>query len=131
MGSGGGPAATHRRSERRCFGSKPTAIITGDESPASTDVASASTCFLKPDPQVEALCEHASAPALLVLVDPILDELAAVLVTRPRAPQAPSYRSCIISIALEKSFREVTGVSPDAGGGCVGRWPNVRCIVVE
>ena len=50
-----------QRRRRRRRGCKPTMVITEDESPASIDVASALTCFLEPDPLVEALCERANA----------------------------------------------------------------------
>jgi hypothetical protein len=46
-------------------------------------------CFLEPDPLAEALYERTDPPDLLVSVDLMLDELVALLVTRPVAAQAP------------------------------------------
>jgi hypothetical protein len=37
-------------------------------------------CSFEPDPLAEALCECAGPPAWLVSVDPMLDELASLLV---------------------------------------------------
>jgi hypothetical protein len=48
----------------------------------------ASLRFLEPDPLAEVLFEHADPPTLLASIDPMLDELAALLVTRPVAAQA-------------------------------------------
>jgi hypothetical protein len=69
------------------------ADITRDEpAVASEDAASTSMHrVLEPDPLVEAVYECAGSPALLISVDPMLDELAALLVTGPRAARAPGW----------------------------------------
>jgi hypothetical protein len=58
----------------------------------SSDDATALTvarCFLEPDPLAVVLYERTDPPDLLVSVDPMLDELATLLVTQPMAAQAP------------------------------------------
>jgi hypothetical protein len=68
--------------------------ITRDAPADSTEDATASTitrCFLEPDPLAEALCLCADPPARLVSVDPMLDELVALLAaSQPEVTQAPS-----------------------------------------
>jgi hypothetical protein len=82
-----------RRRRRRGRGGTPSAKITK----ASTiDDASASTVLhfiLGPDPLAKALGARSDPLDLPIFVDPMMDELAAVLITRSAPTPAPGYRS--------------------------------------
>jgi hypothetical protein len=82
-----------RRRRRRRRGGRPATDIATDAPADFTEDATASTtthCFLELDPLAVALCDRADPPARLILVNPMLDELAALLVTsRLVAAQAP------------------------------------------
>ena len=70
---------------------------TNDASPSS-----AARCFLKPDLLVEALCMGAYPTTWLVSVDPMLDELAALLVaSRPAVTPMPGCLHAVASAPQE------------------------------
>jgi hypothetical protein len=80
------------RLPRRCLRCRGLGHLAVDAPANPTDDATASTterCFLESDPLAEALCERTAPSAPLTSVDPMLDELAAQLVSRPAAAQAP------------------------------------------
>ena len=84
--------------------------------PADTNNASPSTAarsFLEPDLLAEMLCVGAGPPTWLVLVDPMLDELAASLVaSRPAVTPATGCLHAAASVPREVQASLVDTSSP-------------------
>jgi hypothetical protein len=103
------------RRHRRHRGQAATDISMGAPVDYTGD-ASASTaarCFLEPDPLAEALCVGAGPPAGLVLIDPMLDELAASLVvSRPAVAPALGCLHAAATVSQEVQASLVDTCSP-------------------
>jgi hypothetical protein len=93
MGATRGAHATRcRRRRRRCHGGTPLAEIAKASTAGDTSTSTVLCFVLGPDPLAEALGARSDPLDLPVSVDPMMDELAAVLVTRSAAAPASGCR---------------------------------------
>jgi hypothetical protein len=86
-------ATRHRWRRRRCRGGTPSAEIAKASTVGDASASTALRFVLGPDPLAEALGVRPDPLDLLVSVDPMMDELAVVLVTRSAVAPASGCRS--------------------------------------
>jgi hypothetical protein len=124
-----GAADGNHRHRRRCQlpkGELVTDISMG--APADTNDTSPSTAtlrFLETDPLAEMLCVRAGPPTWLILVDPMLDELASsLIVSQPAVTLAPGCLHAAASVPQEGQASLVDTSSPVMATQCAMNPPS-------